>query len=103
MRRRLRRRLLATLVYSSKGLIVVCLRSRWSRGLILCWSSFLLSSWDGLQTQGGQEGNPGGGLLWIHCSLSGEELIERTQVRVGTLPGMILLRVILACVAHISF
>merc|ERR1711953_1344328 len=103
MRRRLRRRLLATLVYSSKGLIVMCLRSRWSRGLILCWSSFLLSSWDGLQTQGSQEGNPGGGLLWVQCSLRGKELIKRTQVRVGTLPGVILLRVFLACVAHILF
>merc|ERR1712110_1357980 len=56
----------ATLVYSSKGLIVMCLRSWWSRGLILCWSSLLLSSWDGLKTQGSQEGNPGGGLLWVH-------------------------------------
>jgi len=56
-----------------------------------------------LQTQGSQEGNPGGGLLWVHTSWSGEELIERTQVRVDTLPGMILLRVFLACVAHISF
>merc|ERR1711953_538620 len=74
MRGRLRRRLLATLVYSSKGLIVMCLRSRWSRGLLL-----------------------------VQCSLSGEELIKRTQVRVDTLPGMILLRVFLACVAHISF
>ena len=45
----------------------------------------------------------GGGLLWVHCSWSREELIKRTQVRVGTLPGMILLRVFLACVAHISF
>merc|ERR1719446_1953273 len=45
----------------------------------------------------------GGGLLWVHCSLSGEELIKRTQVRVDTLPGVILLRVFLACVAHISF
>ena len=39
----------------------------------------------------------GGGLLWVHCSLRGEELIKRTQVRV------ILLRVLLACVAHVSF
>ena len=39
----------------------------------------------------------GGGLLWVHCSWSREEIIERTQVRV------ILLRVLLACVAHVSF
>ena len=39
----------------------------------------------------------GGGLLWVHCSLRGKELIKRTQVRV------ILLRVLLACVAHVSF
>ena len=45
----------------------------------------------------------GGGLLWVHCSWSGEEIIERTQVRVDTLPGVILLRVLLACVAHVSF
>merc|ERR1711936_1002983 len=44
-------------------------------------------------------GDPWGGLLWVHCSLSGEELIESNKVRVGTLPGVILLMVFLACVA----
>ena len=43
------------------------------------------------------EWDRGGELLWVHCSWSGEELIKRTQVRV------ILLRVLLACVAHVSF
>merc|ERR1712183_592042 len=37
----------------------------------------------------------GGGLLWVHTSWSGGELIKRTQVRV------ILLRVLLACIAHV--
>ena len=32
-----------------------------------------------------------------------EELIESTEVGVSTLPGLILLRVFLACVAHLLF
>jgi len=66
--RRPRRSLVVTLtpvcgVCSSKGL-TVCPRSWWGGGLFLCRPSLLLSSRDGLQTNGTQESNPwGGGLL----------------------------------------
>ena len=39
---------------------------------------------------------PGGGLLWVHCSWSREEIIKSTHVRVRTV-----LKVFLACVAHL--
>jgi len=108
--RRPRRSLVVTLtqtltpvcgVCSSKGLTVGP-RSWWGGGLFLCRRSLLLASRNGLQTKGSQESNPlGGGLLRVHCCLGREELIESTEVGVSTLPGLVLLRVLLACVAHL--
>merc|ERR550525_621679 len=59
-------------VCSGIGLTVLLLRFRswWSRGLLLCRPGLLLlGSRDGLQTEGTQESNPWGWLLWVHCSL----------------------------------